>query len=668
LNEAGAPMWRGFSIRALLTHALYEAARSLLLLRRIRGNKRMASKTDTINTVSASGQAVTIFRDMLVLPLRLTRRDDRDQLRSVFDALAPDEWEKSADNVAFAGPSRIWPIPDERVREAAAKAAAEQSAPDQAEDYALRQAYGEAAYFHPYVQRYLYGFGAKVGEEPLSTRCHALIKGMRVRMDYYHPKSAGLVDASPAAASFQIDLAVERIELHHAAEPGLIVLILEYAADGRSPLRRFAIDGKELDGQHCLSLAEVLALKDGVRRLYPPFFERLHGQGANAPAARWAENLFPAAVTFLDKGGNAHGEAAMTGTEAYAMASALVRGGKQPIAPWWRGLLKPLLVDSKAVPGTPLLEQVVDERMPTLSFVAVPSLAALSPSDTIRLCFADGPGKGLPYDKDFLADFAGKHAYDRFKDSGTRYLFSSYSLTAVAQTGVAPGQRSGNFDFALDVIQEHARRHYLRMFMLAHMQRASLLAFSNWISAAMQESRTLRDHRYREQIDDLRRGFAEFCQVSWFSNLSNQEQARDMFALLQKHLGNAELQTEVSAELDGARAVLTEIDEERQSESATIFNVIAGTATLTGLPAGVMAAAKQVQPHWTWPGAWFLPAMGLASFTAAVLVVLLARYQTLGPKWLHPVLGKTAGLLTAYLVGAANLVLALLFLRAWLAG
>jgi hypothetical protein len=628
----------------------------------------MPARTDPAHKLSNSGQAVTIFRDMLILPLRLTRRDDRDQLRSVFNDLAPNDWLKTADNLAFAGPSRIWPIPDERVQEAGTKAKSKQSAPDQPEDYLLRQAYGEAAYFHPYVQRFLYGFGAKAGEEPLSTRRHANIKGMRVRMDYCHPRSGGLVDASPAAASFQIDLTVERIEIHHAAEPGLIVLMLEYAADGRSPLRRFSADGKELMGRHSLCLAEVLALKDGVRRLYPPFFHTLHGPGASPPKANWAENLFPTAVTFLDADKKAYGEAEMSGREAYAMASGLARDGKQPIAPWWRGLLKPLLVNSIKTPDTPLLEQVVDERMPALSFVAVPSLAALFPSDMIRLCFADGPGKGLPYDKDFLAGFEDKHAYDRFKDSGTRYLFSSYSLTAVAQTGVAPGQMPGDFDFALDVIQEHARRHYLRMFMLAHMQRASLLAFSNWISSAMQESRTLRDHRYREQIDDLRRGFAEFCQVSWFSNLSNQEQARDMFALLQGHLGNGELQAEVSAELDGARAVLTEIDEERQSESATIFNVIAGTAALTGLPAAVMAAAKQVEPGWNWPGTWFLPAMGMASAIAAVLVVILARYQTLGPKWFHPVWGKTAGLLTAYLVGAANLALALLFLLMWLGG
>lgn len=536
----------------------------------------------------AASQAVTMFREILFLPLRLTRYEDRDLLERQFDSL-PGPWRKSEKSLAFPPSSKVWPTASSRAK------VKDGGIDEDAEDYQLRQAYGEIAYFHPYVQRFLYGFSAS--DRPIATRIHDGIEKACVRIAYDDPWP-GAVAAFPEATEFECELPVERIELNLVKELGLVLMVLELAADANIPLKRFA-GNKEIDGKHQISMPEVLALKDALRRVYPPYFEAL-GRVKNGDTnetvemAKWKRSLFPESVRFIGPGAPEAGVQAMGGTKARAIAAGLAENGALPVAPWWQALLHPLL-SAKGVAGAPLLEQVVDDRMPSLSFVAVPDFNAVDLATQVRLCFADAPGSGFPYSKDFLADFVPRHCYDRFVHFGTRYLFSSYSMVALCQTGVKPGEKPADFDFTLDVLQEHARRQYTRMMMLSQMQRASLLAFSNWISVAMHESRDLRERKYRERIDRLRHAFAAFTQISWFSNVSNQEQARDIFALMQKHLGTSELQGEVLSELDGARAVLTEIDEERQAEASATFNIIGLCATMIGLPLAAMGLMEDVQ-------------------------------------------------------------------------
>lgn len=606
---------------------------------------KSASQNDTT-------QDVTLFREILFLPLRLSSPDDRNELAALFAALPP-RWAVPSDNLAFQNASAVWPIWPEPAGNAPGESSGQARDKSNGE-YRLVQAYNEAAYFHPYVQRFLYGFGeANAALRPVETRMHNGIDRIKIRMDYNDGK--GAVKSCPSATHFEIEMAVDRIELNHVREPGLIILIVELACRADAPLRRFDGEGGEIPGLHLVSMAEVLALKDGVRRLYPPYFTGLSrnqvdmdGVKSVTAEAHWARHFFPASVQFLGSDPAGADAAVFDGAEAFAMAEGLALKGNLPAAPWWRALLAPLL-DAKGKSGKPLVQQVVDERMPSLSFVAVPDIAKVDRATQTRLCFADGPGSGYVYTESFLADFEKMHCYDRFLSSGTRYMFSSYSLTMLCQTNVLPGARPPkNGDFALDVLQQHARRHYLRMMMLAHVQRASLLAFSNWISIAMHDSATLRDPDYRSRIDNLRHDFAKFTQISWFSNVSNQEQARDMFALLQHHLGNAPLQGEVLSELDGARAVLTEIDAERQAESAMVFNIIAAVATFIGLPLAAISTLTDLNAR--------LPQLPALSRSFAVLFIALAviitaaaRRQALGSVFARQ-FGRSFGLFAAYTV------------------
>ena len=268
------------------------------------------------------------------------------------------------------------------------------------------------------------------------------------------------------ATAFSVALTVERCDLY-VMTSGVACLLVEVAATqktrvalfrkcelGEKPCRVLGgVDYFKLQEDRSLSLVECLALHDGLRRLYPPFFISADATKAHDIA------LFPGAV-WLDVVGRpiaAH-EQTFNAEAAEHCLQDMTLHGHLPVAPWWREILGPLSpartpVTAKKTKG-PRWRQVIDDRMPTLVFLAVEKLSDLSRGDLIRLCFADHAGDSdLPYSECFLANFETTHCYRRFLDAGTLYMASSYSFVCVAGTSEAR-----------KVLQEHMRRHYTYMF------------------------------------------------------------------------------------------------------------------------------------------------------------------------------------------------------------
>jgi hypothetical protein len=597
----------------------------------------------------------TMFRETLVLPLRLNDRRARAQLDALLHE-PPAGWAEASDNMAFVDPSKLW-------RAALADTGANA--------YERTQAYGEMAFFHPFVQRWLYGSGVNEPHRAIRSFRRTGIDTLTVEAGYDHPQGQG-------AKSFALTLAVERIEMHHVRDPGIVCFVVELACDANAPLQQFGMVKDEetgelrrtpLDGEQRASLREVLLLRDALRRLYPPYFKQLTKAEKDGPAVEWNETLFPLAVT-LGHGAQTQ-RFELTGADANAMADGLIRQGELPVASWWAAVFAPV-IGARAKDGSQLLVQVVDERMPNATFLAVPQGETLSRGDRVRLCFADGPGWGLGYHRPFMENFERDHHYDRFAHFGTDYYVSSYSFTTLVSTGIAPGtaRAKAKFDFGLDIVQEHARRHYLRMFMITHVQRAILLACSNWINAAITGHDSLREAGYRMAIDDLRQSFATFSQTAWFSNISNQEQPRELFALMQARAGSATLHDEVASELERARNILEDIDDEREAEAAIGLNAIAGVAALVGVPGALIAIHDTIGTLPPWLKA--APAQALAALliVSALLVFLAGHFQSEGvfyPKtWRQwRALLKRPGLQVVSLVSLLCLLGAILL---WFAG
>ena len=509
---------------------------------------------------------LAVFREILVLPLRLDDLNDHDRLsgwigQSLLGESSP--WERASGDSGFAPPSPFAPYKDKS-----------ESA------FARRQAFAEMAYFHSFIHKLLY--------QPKSVQ------------RFVHKEKSAIAEielrASYGAApwnAYRICLTVERCVLEILADPGIAILTLEVAAGPQSGLWR-ADDCGEAEGK--LSLAEAQSIHDCLRRIYPPFLIETTTEDG-LPLA-YDTKLFPMAMALRRKVRAETAEAVLppqppTAQELQDMVKELRENLRLPYAPWWREILGPL-----AELGSPFV-QVADDRIPSMVFVAVPGPKLVSRDDRIRLCFADGPGREPNYAPGFMAEFENKHRYGRFSHLGAGYYVSSYSFVAIV----------GSSGFELAVLQEHFRRHYHRMFFIVQAQKAALLMFSNFLSAATGHG--------PGPIREVRKRFVAFTHGLWFSNVSNQEQARELFELMQARAGNRELYAEVKAESTTAREELTTQAEESQMENALIFNMLIAVLTIFGLPLAYFGtdAAKDICLP-------FGKTMGVAAIVASFTVIV----------------------------------------------
>jgi hypothetical protein len=447
-----------------------------------------------------------------------------------------------------------------------------------AEDYDRQQAYAEQIYFHPFVRRFLFNTGAGAPCTHFVRRDEQAITSLQLKTKY-GPEELG---------SYAVELTVERCTLTAIPAVGLVLLVFEVAAPATATLTR--TKPQAFASHTGLTLADALSIHDTLRRLFPPYYTADGYNGA----------LFPESVEFLSSpsaAAVAAGGDRLKALQHTALELATAGSPEDLWAPWWESLLQPLLGQREEAQSLPRFRQVVDERIPSMMFVALEKESAVGLGDQRRLCFADGPGSGMGYSEEFLGDFRQRHAYTRFSHWGTTYFLSSYSFTCLAGYSERKGE-----SIARDVLQEHFRRHYMRMFFLVQMQKAALLAYSNWMSNAMQGD----SRHYRQSIGNVRVAFIKFTHQTWFSNVSNQEQARELFHEMQRHAGNHELYEEVKAESEAAREELEVAAGKAEANNGFILNIVAALFTVLAFPPTVWSPLKEagyMKPHeatWLW--------------------------------------------------------------------
>ncbi len=431
--------------------------------------------------------------------------------------------------------------------------------PDEMPPVSGEYSYAETVYFHPFVRDFLMGDG---GTKKKDRAAHLLtrddVKGVRVRL-------AGLPERT-----YQ----VERVQLH-LMKPSVAVLAVEVSATG-------------------VSLWELQQFQDQFRRIYPPFFDEKGIPGLCAESVVW-----------LDKDGR---NIPMNGLRpGQAMIEAFTReGGEPPVDPHWQfffGNLLPLqtrkqLDDMKQ----PLcFQSVMDERIPTMSYFAFTDPSQVAEGDYDRLTFVDAASDTddtaytYPYHREFLARSREKYRYERFSHYGTTYLCSGYGFTVV-----------GKYDpFFTTVVLGHFRRHYFRMGLLAHYQRAALLYFADELSNAIKKlegkgtAEELQDEKFRKHVEDIQMKFLKFRSRSYFSEVSNQMQAQELFRFWFDHLNSKPLFDQVDATSQRLTSVLAE------SETRSLTRVASyGVPLSVGLAAASASFAAITLLEIKGPEAW----------------------------------------------------------------
>jgi hypothetical protein len=410
--------------------------------------------------------------------------------------------------------------------------------------------YREFVSFLPHVQRFLYGDGAgptqKLGRNAAPLRIYRRHDVARVRM-VLQPGSA------------PITCGVAHIDLCFFHEVDTIVLAFELHAD-------------ELP----LSVAQDIIYRFG--RAYPPGWTEA-GEPMHCPAQ----------VEWLDASGVV---LAASNYEVRGEFLSFVGERRAPnIARHWEYLLHPLVPSAKSNKAELQFRQVEYYRMPVMAYMVLDALSAIGPPDYVRLALAAGPGERgtMPYADRFLADFETRYCYDRFHHGGarpdlvdTRFLCCGHAFVVIAG-----GDRAFLLDGERGLLGQFRHQLFL-LFMLAHFHKASLLMLSDRLVAAtklLDPGTRAGPRRFREEMFGLQEKYIMFSQRYYFSEVSDQVHARDLFRMMRSHLVTEELYEEVRSELGELVQYLDSSLLRRQSASmhrlttVTILGLIVTTAT-----------------------------------------------------------------------------------------
>lgn len=493
--------------------------------------------------------------------------------------------------------------------------------------------YSEFVYFHPFVQNFLYGDPPPGGH-----------RGVRL---FRRSDVSALKVVFGGDAPFTVRLDVARLHLY-LFEVGVAVLVLELNA------------ATVPDDEGLTDLAQAQILLDRLRRVYPPFFR------GDEPGT------FPEDVRLFDAQGRDIAFPAVRGRD---FADFVANRHQPPVAGHWQHLLAPL----QPVPlngDAAGFSQILDERMPLMAWLAFRDPRALTEGDFARLCFADGPGtrEEMPYAPAFLYGFAERFCYDAHwhaapdgthRSMTTRYLCSGFAFVV---TGIDDADMPDG-GFFVPLIQEHFRRHYFQLGLIAHFHNAALLAIEGDLSEAMQTYAAKGDFAaFAGRIERIHRSFLQFTNHYWFPEVSNQMQARRLSALWNTHLDTGRLFTQVQGKVAGvyeyieARRTAKIADQNTRiaddgrilSWSATILAPIAVVASLYGADILVRDAVdiREASGIRDWLVFGWLSAKPWANYGLLamatllwVLVVLLSRHFIFGygrrKRWLPNGLPKT---------------------------
>ena len=429
----------------------------------------------------------------------------------------------------------------------------------------------EFVYFHDFVGRFLYA-DSKDGKRALHI----------FRRDDVHRVSVTLPEGQ---GSF--DLSVDRVHLY-LFDIGVAALVVEVSAPDNSE--------SDTDGFH---LGDVMNLSDRFRRVYPPHWKKPGG--------------FPEQVLWGSEDGDdlfglkARGWTKQNYTDHVTRHCHASRHA--PVAPHWRALIEPLAIEghdcrvdgSCIADDTPRWRHVVDERIPVMNYIGASCITEVSRADWIRLCFVDPSGDGWPYAERFLDDFERDHAYDRFWDrSGkdimqrTRYLFAGYAMVMA----------TANDEFARENLEVHFRRHYFQLGLIVHLQMAALLALSDQISRAVADYESnqkdgLGEFEYR--IAALNGELLRFTHRYWFTGVSNQVQAREIYDLWRERLNVQGLYAEVANEAREADQYLTLKRQDRIADDNKRLTEIAAVGLPMALAVGFLGMNLIVGQTGGWP-------------------------------------------------------------------
>lgn len=445
--------------------------------------------------------------------------------------------------------------------------------------------YNEFVTFLPYVQRFLYGEARSGGGGGRGDSGEA---GMRV----FRRSDVAQVRVTSRAGAEPLLLEVIHVDLYFFYDVDVVMLNIEVGASN-------------------LPLAQAQDVLYRFGRGYPAGWDD-EGQALHCMHQ----------VEWLDAQGKPLSVSDAQHRDAFLAHVCEKRAPR--IASHWKFLLEPLVYDPVAEPGALRYRQIEYYRMPVMAYLSVADPQALSRDDFIRLGHVMGNGNGAsPYAGRQQDNFEQQVCYDRFWSPAgaaphTRYLCSGLSLVVV-------GDARSDYFCCRDrgVLAQFRHQHFL-LFLIAHLQKSSLLMFSDRLAEALNclnvmDANSVR--RFKRRIRASFEGFLRFTHRYWFKDISEQALVRTLFGMCSSQLGLERLHAEVKVRVEDMNGYLEADSLRRQANTVvrltvvTIFGLI-GTVTTGFLGMNLLAEADApLERRLAIFGATFLVTMVLTAYT-----------------------------------------------------
>jgi len=418
--------------------------------------------------------------------------------------------------------------------------------------------YAEFVYFHPFIRQFLYG---------RKEENHDSVLQLFRRDDV---EQVEVVLSKDKTYQFK----VERLHLY-TFDIKVAILVMEIS----SPLP--------------LPLADVQDCLDYFRRVYPPYWAYWDGQCQPGHS--------PQTVTLYGKNHQPLVKGVYNKSDKFLKF--VKEHQESPIAEHWELLLEPFVPYQSSQKSDKIrYQQIEDERIPYMAYLAFDDPQSLTEGDMMRLAFADDSGESekLPYSRPFSKDFEDQYCYDRYWETdldyldkhswmNTRYLCSGYAFTMIGKEKNDYGESNFFIDEKIGALS-HFRHHYFQMGLIAHFHKAALLML--WEELAQAVAKFSKDSQSRQEFRDEVREILErllhFTHRYWFTEVSNQVQAKELFDWWSKHLGSRKLFDRVMKEAQDAHQYLDLEEQRSQTETTTRLTVVATVGLVVGLALGLL--------------------------------------------------------------------------------
>jgi uncharacterized membrane protein YuzA (DUF378 family) len=408
--------------------------------------------------------------------------------------------------------------------------------------------YREFVSFLPYVQRFLYGEGRSGNSRPDDPPGNS-------PMHVFRRKDIAKLRLTLRKGQVPIELNIVHLDLYFFHDLDVVQLNLEVRGDD-------------------LPLDMVRDILFRFGRAYPSGWEE-GGEGLhNVYLAEW-----------IGVDGKVVARSDAEKREKYLK---YVCQHRSPcISEHWASLLRPMVLAHSDETGDLRFRLIEYQRMPVMAFLAVDQPRSLSREDWVRIGFATTlhPNETLPINEPGVIEFEKRFCHDRFwtdSDAGpnTRFMCTGNAFTVVGDAAVP---------FFVDSergVLAQFRHQYFIVFLIAHLHRAALLAFSEVMVDAVNDL-DIRDEvsvrRFKRRIRANFETFLRFTHRYWFHELSERPHIQAMYRLCSNHLHNDALYDDVRDEIREMSHYLDSDSQRRQSNTVVRLTVI----TILGLIATV---------------------------------------------------------------------------------